>query len=214
MPYHTLHTIAHAEYAIKKSRFLAYAYPITDKTELMFHVEQLREKYSDARHICYAFCLGNPNNPTQAGSFDDGEPKGTAGRPMLAQLLGAQLGDVAVVVVRYFGGTKLGAGGLARAYGQAVKEALALGTRVVAMQKTACCIKILLRDEARLRDQLAQVGGAVLAAEYGDKGHFVVLSVELGADRLADLMQSVMRLGGEILEGAKQCCAIDIYSHQ
>lgn len=83
MTYHTLTTPCQAQLEIKKSEFLGFAYPITDREQLMFHVEQLRTQYPDARHICYGYIIGDPNNTTSAGFDDDGEPGGTAGKPIL-----------------------------------------------------------------------------------------------------------------------------------
>lgn len=107
---------------LKKSEFIAYAYPVTSRGQAMFHVEQLREQYPDARHFCWAYIIGDPDNTTSAGFDDDGEPSGTAGRPILNVLQHKSIGNVIVIVVRYFGGIKLGAGGLTRAYAALLKR--------------------------------------------------------------------------------------------
>lgn len=106
----------------KKSRFLCAVRPVHSEKEAVSFIEERKKKYWDARHNCSAFVLGNRQEFTRCS--DDGEPGGTAGRPMLEVLLGAGLSDVAAVVTRYFGGTLLGTGGLVRAYSGAVKEAL------------------------------------------------------------------------------------------
>ena len=80
MSYQTLKHAVSARLDIKKSEFIAYAYPVTSREQAMFHVEQLRVKYADARHHCWAYIIGDPNNTTSAGFDDDGEPNGTAGR--------------------------------------------------------------------------------------------------------------------------------------
>lgn len=129
MSYQTLQKAVSARLEIKKSEFITYAYPVTSRQQAMFHVEQLREKYADARHHCWAYIIGDPNNTTSAGFDDDGEPNGTAGRPILNVLQHKSIGNVIIVVVRYFGGIKLGAGGLTRAYAgaaQAVVDAMRL----------------------------------------------------------------------------------------
>ncbi len=106
----------------KKSRFIATLEPVTSEEEAADFIAKIRKKYYDARHNCPAYVIGQNQEITRCS--DDGEPSGTAGRPMLEVLLGAGLTDVAVVVTRYFGGTLLGTGGLVRAYTAAVQEGL------------------------------------------------------------------------------------------
>ena len=106
----------------KKSRFIAQVRPVKSEEEAASFIEEVRKKYWDARHHCSAFSIGLVN-PTLRCS-DDGEPSGTAGRPMLDVITGAEVHNVCVVVTRYFGGTLLGTGGLVRAYSGAVKEGL------------------------------------------------------------------------------------------
>lgn len=110
------------EYVEKKSRFIATLRRCESVEEAMGFVEEMKKKYWDARHNCYAFCIGPKGELTRCS--DDGEPGGTAGRPMLDVLLGEGVHNVCVVVTRYFGGTLLGTGGLVRAYSGAVKEGL------------------------------------------------------------------------------------------
>ena len=107
----------------KGSRFIALAYPVETEQEVKAILSSLRKEYHDARHHCYAFRLGYKADVFR--SSDDGEPSGTAGRPILGQLESAGLSDVLVVVVRYFGGIKLGVPGLIRAYKSATADALA-----------------------------------------------------------------------------------------
>jgi uncharacterized YigZ family protein len=107
---------------IKGSRFLGIAGPVRNEEEAKEMLIQARKKYHDARHHCSAWRLGIEGK--QFRSSDDGEPSGSAGKPMLAMLEGRELVNVAVIVVRWFGGTKLGVGGLVRAYGQAAAEAM------------------------------------------------------------------------------------------
>lgn len=106
----------------KKSRFIATVVPVKSEKEAAEEIERIRKQYWDARHNCYAYIIGGQNITR---CTDDGEPSGTAGRPMLEVLLGAGLHDVLVVVTRYFGGTLLGTGGLVRAYSKAVQAGLA-----------------------------------------------------------------------------------------
>ncbi|MCU0432766.1 MAG: YigZ family protein [Bacteroidia bacterium] len=104
------------------SRFLAFAFPVKNEDEIRTHLETLRKAHPGANHHCYAWRLGADKQRYRAN--DDGEPSGTAGRPILGQLQSFDLTDVVVIVVRYFGGTLLGAGGLVQAYKTAAAEAL------------------------------------------------------------------------------------------
>ena len=132
------------EYEEKKSRFIATLRPVNSIEEASSFIEEMKKRYWDARHNCSAYVIGRNNEITRCS--DDGEPSGTAGRPMLEVLTGAELHNAAVVVTRYFGGTLLGTGGLVRAYTQAVKEGIANS------------ISAVERDGERL----------MLGLEYGD----------------------------------------------
>lgn len=113
---------ASAELVEKKSRFIATIRPVSAEAEAVAFIEEMKKKYYDARHNCSAFVIGSKGELTR--SSDDGEPSGTAGRPMLEVLTGSGIRNIAVVVTRYFGGVLLGTGGLVRAYSGAVKLAL------------------------------------------------------------------------------------------
>lgn len=109
----------------KKSKFIAHIFPVKSADEVKEILDEQRKKYYDARHICWGYMLGWERNNFR--SNDDGEPSGTAGRPILGQINSAGLTDVLITVVRYFGGTLLGTGGLIRAYKGAAAEAIAKG---------------------------------------------------------------------------------------
>ncbi len=118
-------TVAHEAtgiYKEKGSRFLAFAYNVTSADEAKALVKEKQKQFHDARHHCYAWRLGAGDGETKVG--DDGEPSGTAGRPILGQILSAELTNIVVIVVRYFGGIKLGTGGLIVAYKTATADAL------------------------------------------------------------------------------------------
>lgn len=121
--YKTLATSGFGEYKEKGSKFLAYAYRVDDEEEVKKHLDELRKKYCDARHHCYAFILNPAADHYRAA--DDGEPSHSAGDPILGQIRSFELTNTLVVVVRYFGGTKLGVGGLIHAYKEAAAGALA-----------------------------------------------------------------------------------------
>ena len=125
--YLTLAEAVAAELKVQRSRFLAQAIPITSPEDAQTFLDETARRYHDARHVCYGYRLGVGQGMTTRKS-DDGEPSGTAGEPILTAIGQLDLTDVLVMVIRYFGGIKLGTGGLARAYGQAAADALSLGT--------------------------------------------------------------------------------------
>ena len=129
------------------SKFLAFAYPVETEEQAKEHIAALRKEYFDARHHCYAWRIGLEGALWRAN--DDGEPSSTAGRPILGQLLSAELSDILVVVVRYFGGVKLGVPGLIKAYKTATAEAIA-AARIV--EKTACATCRIGFDYSRMND--------------------------------------------------------------
>lgn len=122
IPYKILAEGGSAEIVEKKSRFIATLKPVQTEEEASLFIEGMKKKYWDARHNCSAFVIGERGQLTRCS--DDGEPAGTAGKPMLEVLLGAEIRNAAAVVTRYFGGTLLGTGGLVRAYTQAVQAGL------------------------------------------------------------------------------------------
>lgn len=121
--YLTLAAPAQGLYKEKGSKFIAFAYPVENEAQIKEHIEALRKEYYDARHHCYAYVLGNKQEIYRLN--DDGEPSSTAGKPIYGQILSAGLTNILVVVVRYFGGIKLGTSGLITAYKTATADALA-----------------------------------------------------------------------------------------
>lgn len=120
--YRTIEKPSEGLYKEKGSKFLAMAYPVGNQEDIAQHLSQLRKKYHDARHHCYAWRLGPEKKEYRVN--DDGEPSGSAGKPIFGQIQSRDLSDVLIVVVRYFGGTLLGVGGLIRAYRAAASDAL------------------------------------------------------------------------------------------
>ena len=120
--YLTISSTSQGIYKEKGSKFLAFAYPIFSEEEFKTHLIQLKKDYHDARHHCYAFKLGLTENEHRYS--DDGEPNNSAGKPIYGQILSKNVTNVGIVVVRYFGGTKLGVGGLVTAYKEATADAL------------------------------------------------------------------------------------------
>ena len=121
--YRTIAAPSEAIYTEKRSKFIAIALPVRTVEEVKMRLEEYQKKYYDARHVCYAYMLGHERKDFRAN--DNGEPSGTAGKPILGQINSNELTDVLVIVVRYFGGIKLGTSGLIVAYRMAAAEALA-----------------------------------------------------------------------------------------
>ena len=163
--YLTIARDAEATVAATRSRFLCTLRRVEDEAAARAVVDGLRREYWDARHHCSAFRLGPPPSPVERSS-DDGEPAGTAGAPMLEVLRGQGVSDVVAVVTRWFGGTLLGAGGLVRAYGDAVRAGLdAAGT----LRRTPVREHLLDLDHAdagRVESELRARGVLVLDTEY------------------------------------------------
>lgn len=126
--YKTIELPSEALFKDKGSRFLAYAYPVKNETEIKEIVARIKKEHHSARHHCYAWRLGQNSENYRAN--DDGEPSGTAGRPILGQILSRGLTNILVVVVRYFGGTLLGVSGLINAYREAASEALTVAITI------------------------------------------------------------------------------------
>lgn len=182
-----------AEIEVTRSRFVADLVPVVDTDAAADAVAAARREFHDARHHCSAWVLGTDGSLTR--SNDDGEPSGTAGAPMLAVLQGAGLSDLVAVVTRYFGGTLLGAGGLVRAYGDAVTaavgEATRVGRRPVAVIEVRAAHAEAGRVEHHLRRHAEELGGGLEAVSYGGTGASFTVVVPAGAEpRLADVLAS------------------------
>ena len=152
----------------KKSRFIATVRPVSSKEEALAFLEETRKKYWDARHNCYAYSVGMNREYTRCS--DDGEPSGTAGRPMLDVILGEDIYNVAVVVTRYFGGVLLGTGGLVRAYSKAVQEGFR-ESRIIE-KKHGICLTVTTdyTGIGKIQYIAGERGIPVLGSEYTDKG--------------------------------------------
>lgn len=153
------------QYKESGSRFIAFAWPVSSREEAMKLVGGLRSKYHDARHCCFAYRIGPAGEEWRAN--DDGEPSGSAGRPILGQLDSAGLSDTLVAVVRYFGGVKLGIPGLIRAYRTAAAEALA---DAGSCEKTACRHFILrfgYQDMNKVMTALKDLGVTPYGQDFG-----------------------------------------------
>lgn len=164
--YKTIYEGGQGEIVEKKSRFIATVAPVTSEEEALEFISGLKKKYWNATHNCSAFVIGE--NQEVSRCSDDGEPSGTAGRPMLDVLLGEDIHNAAVVVTRYFGGTLLGTGGLVRAYSKAVREGL---KSCVIIEKQKGILQKLGTDYngiGKIQYLLGQKGYAIMDSEYTD----------------------------------------------
>lgn len=170
----------------KKSRFIATVSPISSEEEALRFIEQTKKKYWDARHNCTAFTLGDRHQLTRCS--DDGEPAGTAGRPMLEVLLKEDIHDIAVVVTRYFGGTLLGTGGLVRAYSGAVQEGLAHSVILEKQIGIPLVIGCSYEDLGRIQYLIGQRCLPTLDSTYTDQVSLKVLSPAAAIGELCDAL--------------------------
>lgn len=171
--YKTVYEGGEGELVEKKSRFIATVRPVKTEEEANQFVEEMRKKYWDARHNCWAFILGERQEFKRCS--DDGEPSQTAGKPMMDVLTGAGLTDVAVVATRYFGGTLLGTGGLVRAYSGAVQEGLKNSTVITKYLGVKLSVTTDYNGVGKLQYLFGQREIPILSADYTDKVAFTVL---------------------------------------
>lgn len=186
----TLAQPVHSELAIKKSRFIGCVQAVPDRAAAQAVVARLRAEHPQAAHVCWAFLAGG-----QSAANDDGEPGGTAGRPMLEVLRRQDLEGVLATVVRYFGGVKLGAGGLVRAYTDAVAQAL-LTAHKLPLQKTValrCAVPYAL--EGMVRRELQHAGAVLGEVAHGE-------AVEFGFSVTEDHAPALMSRLNEAGQGA------------
>jgi uncharacterized YigZ family protein len=174
------------ELDIRKSRFIAYAIPVADREAAMRELRRLRDEHPTATHVCWALLAGG-----QSGMSDDGEPSGTAGRPILEVLRHHDLDGVLAAVVRYYGGIKLGAGGLVRAYTDAIASALQRAERVERIPQAQLVVELGYADEARVRRWMEQEQVALVSSAY-DAGVRLVMqlpatALDAARERLRDL---------------------------
>ena len=179
----TLSAPVHSDLTIKKSRFIGCIQPMPDRASAQAHVDALWQQHPGAAHICWALLAGG-----QSAAVDDGEPGGTAGRPMLDVLRHHDLEGVQATVVRYFGGVKLGAGGLVRAYTDCVAQAL-LGASKVPLQRMTtlhCLVPYAL--EGLLRREIEAAGAQLLEVQHAS---LVTLQLRLPAAQADAFVQRI-----------------------
>ena len=179
------------ETIVNRSRFICYLSPCQSTEQARELVKLQQINHPQASHHCYAYLSAAPDDSQHYGFSDDGEPSGTAGKPMLSMLQGGDVGEICAVVVRYFGGTKLGTGGLQRAYGGSVRNALVHLTtklKIPMVDKRLACQYTQVNDILHL---LEQSGGKVKSQDYGQQVNFI-LSVPLEqVDNFAAQLQTM-----------------------
>lgn len=200
--YQTVYEGGEAETIEKKSRFIATVRPVKTEEEAIAFLEECKKKYWNATHNCSAYVIGERCEIQRCS--DDGEPGGTAGKPMLDVLLGEELHNVAVVVTRYFGGTLLGTGGLVRAYSGAVQAGLASSTIITKMQGVKLCIQTDYTGLGKIQYILAQRKIAVLNSEYCE---YVALEAMVPVDELEAVQNEITEgTNGQAVMTAEETC--------
>jgi len=177
----------HHELIIKKSRFIACVQPMADRASAQQVVAQLRAEHPGAAHVCWSLLAGG-----QSAAVDDGEPSGTAGRPMLEVLRHQDLEGVLATVVRYFGGVKLGAGGLVRAYTDSVAQALLGAQKIAIIRQRALRCAVPYPLEGMLRRELELAGAGLEQVEHGQN---VVFAFSLADDKADALVARLNEAG-------------------
>lgn len=189
------------ELEIKRSRFITTIIPVTDKKTGKLAIESVRQEFPDANHHCWAMVAAAPTDIYHQDQSDDGEPKGTAGKPMLNVLLHSDLGNTVVVVTRFFGGIKLGAGGLVRAYTQSVSSALKeLDTRIQFIRQ-ARQVALSYSQLDTLEHWLRSTDISIVEKTFTDS---VLLELAVPESDLSALSLKVTELGGKLLPTEEQ----------
>ena len=182
-------------YEVKKSKFITRIHPITNKEDALQYLHKAKQDYPDARHHCWAYLLGAPSQPQTQAFNDDGEPSGTAGKPILNVLNHGVVGDVMVIVIRYFGGIKLGAGGLVRAYSSSTQEAMNILPTKAKIAVFTAQLEMNFSLENKCRHFLKNHHGDVLQQDFSD---VLQLKVELPTTEKQNLEGFCQRLSIKI----------------
>ena len=208
MEYRTVYQGGKGEIVEKKSRFIAEVFLVHSEEEAMQYLEQIRKKYWDARHHCWAYVIGEERVTERCS--DDGEPSGTAGKPILEVIRGQQVGNLLVVVTRYFGGTLLGTGGLVRAYTEAAKQALAESVIITRITGYRLKIETDYTGLGKIQYLLAQRKIPIVQSEYTDQ---VTLSVLVSEEAENEIVQEITesdKTGQADIKRAYACSFADV----
>lgn len=179
------------EEVIKKSRFITTITHVEGAGRAKAFIQKIKREFPDADHNCWAYLAGPPGETASIGMSDDGEPHGTAGRPMLNMLIHSGVGEIAAVVARYFGGIKLGTGGLTRAYSGAVKNAL---TTLETVEKRIL-VKTVIQFDYRFLEQIRKIAGDFEAEIINEEfRETVTIIIHMPEENLGALIVDVMNL--------------------
>lgn len=190
--YKTIEKLAEGTYSEKRSKFLAFAIPVHSLDEIKEHLKYYEKKYFDARHVCYAYMLGADRTNFRAN--DNGEPSGTAGRPILGQINSFGLTDILLLVVRYFGGIKLGTSGLIVAYKAAAQEAL---NAAVIIEKTVDAEVTFIFEYSFMNDVMRIVkeeSPEIISQDFDNNCRMTLRIRKSQFDRLKERLQKVETL--------------------
>ena len=190
--YKTIEKLAEGTYSEKRSKFLAFAIPVHSLDEVKEHLKYYKKKYFDARHVCYAYMLGTDRTNFRAN--DNGEPSGTAGRPILGQINSFGLTDILLLVVRYFGGIKLGTSGLIVAYKAAAQEAL---NAAVIIEKTVDAEVAFIFEYSFMNDVMRIVkeeSPEIISQDFDNNCRMTLRIRKSQFDRLKERLQKVETL--------------------
>lgn len=179
------------EDVVRRSRFIVSIARVSSTEEAKAFIERMRAEHPTATHNCWAFNAGAPEDTAQVGASDDGEPQGTAGRPMLTVLLHSGVGEIAAVVTRYFGGTLLGTGGLVRAYQGSVKQGLDSLPVVLREDMQRFVVSIEPHQVSDFQHFLAEAKGRVVTSDFRFDATFEVEVPKPHAQTFADRMMEV-----------------------
>ena len=205
--YKTVYLGGEAEIIEKKSRFIATVRPVKSEEEALEFIESMKKKYWNATHNCFAYVLGEHFQIQRCS--DDGEPSGTAGKPMLDVLLGEEIHDVVVVVTRYFGGTLLGTGGLVRAYSGSTKEGLLASKVITKFHGQKLNVNTDYTGLGKIQYILGQRGIRILDSVYTDKVELSVLLPDEEKDGvMADIREGTN--GQAIMDLQEECYFAEI----
>lgn len=181
------------ELEAQRSRFIATLGPAATPEAARSLLDEVAQEFPDATHHCWAFVAGSPGSTTHIGMSDDGEPHGTAGRPILEVLLHSGIGEVAAVVTRFYGGTNLGKGGLARAYGGVTSTALGDIPTVRKVERVAFRLQLEYGWLDPFRREVEDVGGELTDEVYGEH---VVLTLRVPVSSVQRLQDALARMSG------------------
>lgn len=191
MPYRVPRHQARFEQEIEKSRFIGIVAPVSTAGDVENELRELRVEFRDATHHCWAYVLGDPDSSPKMRFDDAGEPSGTAGRPILQVLQRRKVGDALIVVVRFFGGVKLGAGGLVRAYSGTASRVLDGVELSTLTPRVPLLVRLDYGDEQSARRILASLGMEIVSVDYS-RG--VVLTVRASPEESAAVMNEVSEM--------------------